>query len=592
MFWSKIWLFIVAAVAAVAITVALLLPRPAQRARVLEERERLVVACDMVNILLRSNARVQVEVAGAFARTPSVVTTLAEASGVATIDDRRASNARDVAEKTIASVEGARPDFAILLDKRGRVVARKGLDEAEFGDTMAGRFVVDDALAGYLRDDLWFAGGRLYRIAASPVVKLDAPVEYVGAVLIGNAVNRDFAAELVKPLGAKISFYAEGQVAAASTDTVLDRELLDEYARLAPSKGDLAEDCRVVKPFSSRSGPAEFSALVARLPGEARHDDAFFTVFLERGKALGMAATLDAVRKDDLSFGHFPWLLVGLGFLGALGIGLTLMILETDRPLRRLAADAVKLAKGEVERVPEERHGGRMGSIARSVNIQIDKLAREARAARRDLDQLLGPGPEGSGSIGGGGLGTLDLGGPMPPSRPGDSLPKAPAAPAEFRFNDPLPPPELDLSPSRPAGGSSAPPAPRAITPPPRPRPPPGMPGTPPLRTPTPAPGVPRPPAGRALDDDILTDEASSVTGVPDGATGDDAELRRVYEEFVELKQRCGEPTSGVTFAKFGDKLRKNRDELMAKPGTVAVKFSVYVKDGKAALKATPVKEG
>ena len=42
---------------------------------------------------------------------------------------------------------------------------------------------------------------------------------------------------------------------------------------------------------------------------------------------------------------------------------------------------------------------------------------------------------------------------------------------------------------------------------------------------------------------------------------------------------------------KFVEKLRKNQDELMAKPGTVGVKFSVYVKDGKAALKATPVKD-
>jgi len=598
-FWSKIWLFIVAAVAAIAITIALLLPRPAQRARVQEERERLVVACDMVNILLRSNARVQVEVAGAFARTPAVVAALAEASGAATIDEARAKAARDIAEKTIADVEGARPDFAILLDRRGRVVAREGLDEAEFGDTMAGRFLIDDALAGYLRDDLWFAGNRLYRVAASPVVKRDPPADVVGAVVVGSAVDRTFAGELVKPLGAKISFYAGGQVTASSTDVVLDRELLDEYGKLAPSQGDPAEDCRVVKPFSTRSGSTEFSAVVARLPGEARHDDAFFTVFVERGKALGLGATLDAVRKDDLSFGNFPWLLVALGFVGALGVGLALMILEADRPLRRLVADAVKLAKGQVERLPEDRHGGRIGSVARSVNIQIDKLTREARAARRDLDQLLGPGPDGPSSSGS--LGTLDLGGPPLPARP--EVPKAPPPPSEFRFSDPLPPPELDLGgPPRPA---AAPPSPPPSVPKGSPRPKPPVPSMPGMKVPTPPPIAPpapvaaRPAPPRALDDDILTDDPTGVGGPsrlagPSGPTdpAEEAELRRVYDEFLELKKRCGEPTSGVTFAKFGDKLRKNRDELLAKPGTVGVKFSVYVKDGKAALKATPVKEG
>jgi len=46
-----------------------------------------------------------------------------------------------------------------------------------------------------------------------------------------------------------------------------------------------------------------------------------------------------------------------------------------------------------------------------------------------------------------------------------------------------------------------------------------------------------------------------------------------------------------LTFAKFGDKLRKNKEELVQKTGCREVRFTVYVKDGKAALKATPVKD-
>jgi hypothetical protein len=57
------------------------------------------------------------------------------------------------------------------------------------------------------------------------------------------------------------------------------------------------------------------------------------------------------------------------------------------------------------------------------------------------------------------------------------------------------------------------------------------------------------------------------------------------------MKKKCGESIQGLTFAKFSDKLRKNRDELMSKTVCRAVKFTVYVKDGKAALKATPVKD-
>src|SRR5205085_9036555 len=134
------------------------------------------------------------------------------------------------------------------------------------------------------------------------------------------------------------------------------------------------------------------------------------------------------VRKSDLSFGSFPWLLVGGAFLLALAIGIALMWVEADRPLRRLAADSVKLAKNETERLSEDAHGGKFGSIARSVNIHIDKLGREAKSARKDMDQLLGPAPEGS-------LGTIDLlATALPASRPGGPGPTSSPPPSDFKF--------------------------------------------------------------------------------------------------------------------------------------------------------------
>ena len=39
------------------------------------------------------------------------------------------------------------------------------------------------------------------------------------------------------------------------------------------------------------------------------------------------------------------------------------------------------------------------------------------------------------------------------------------------------------------------------------------------------------------------------------------------------------------------EQLRKNKEQLVAKYNCRTVKFQVYVKDGKAALKATPVKD-
>jgi len=85
-----------------------------------------------------------------------------------------------------------------------------------------------------------------------------------------------------------------------------------------------------------------------------------------------------------------------------------------------------------------------------------------------------------------------------------------------------------------------------------------------------------------SLDDDILG-----------GGTqpGPDAYFQQVYDQFVSVKKSCGENTSGLTFQKFAEKLVKNRDDLKMKTGCREVRFTVYVKDGKAALKATPVKD-
>jgi hypothetical protein len=71
----------------------------------------------------------------------------------------------------------------------------------------------------------------------------------------------------------------------------------------------------------------------------------------------------------------------------------------------------------------------------------------------------------------------------------------------------------------------------------------------------------------------------------------DEEHFQEVYKDFVAQRERCGESADGLTFDRFATKLRKNRDQLMSKYGCRTVRFQVYVKDGKAALKATPVKD-
>jgi hypothetical protein len=210
-----------------------------------------------------------------------------------------------------------------------------------------------------------------------------------------------------------------------------------------------------------------------------------------------------------------------------------------------------------------------------------------------DLEQVLGPIPTqpamSAFSV------PLGPGEPRPDSRP--SYPKpmvSPRGPTRRPGSHPLsgPPPARDsvepveaieevsdagmaISAPEPAGAPGRPP-PRRPPPPPPPRAPGAAPALPnPLPEPMSAPAAPAAPAPQ-----------QDGAGDPDELT----EWNAVYEEFLSVKQQCGEPTNALTFEKFKGTLQRNKDALVARHNCSRVRFTVYVKDGKAALKASPVK--
>lgn len=84
----------------------------------------------------------------------------------------------------------------------------------------------------------------------------------------------------------------------------------------------------------------------------------------------------------------------------------------------------------------------------------------------------------------------------------------------------------------------------------------------------------------RELEQEFLSEETDP----------DEEHYQEVYETFLETRAECGESASGLSLEKFSNRLRKNRDQLVEKYGCRTVRFQVYAKDGKAAIKASPVK--
>lgn len=70
----------------------------------------------------------------------------------------------------------------------------------------------------------------------------------------------------------------------------------------------------------------------------------------------------------------------------------------------------------------------------------------------------------------------------------------------------------------------------------------------------------------------------------------EEAHWQQVFQDFLRTRASCGEQTEGLTYERFRLKLEGNKAALVAKYACKTVKFQVYVKEGKAALKATPVR--
>jgi hypothetical protein len=642
MFWSKIWFFLVAVVAGVALTLALLMPRPAERAAASGERRSLARACSITEILLRDFARTRIQLASDTARAESGLdAVLAQSSKAELVSGDSYSTAKkiltelDFGTKRQGGEEVTyRPDLVLALDQQGRVVARSGVDETVYGDSLSGVHIIDDALAGFLRDDLWIQGGQLMLVAGAPVVTNN--LDWAGAVVIAEVVDKELASELADRLDVQLTFYAAGEAVATSDPVEIHRDVLTRAAELAGKPR--GRDCAEVEPFAVESGEDSHWVQIARLPGEAGELGAFYSVHVPREKGVGLFGAIGKVRKNDLSFAQFPWIKVGIALLLMIGVGLGFMMLETDRPLRLLSADSVKLAKGDSERLAEEQHRGKYGSIARSVNIAIDKLYREAKAAKKDLDNLLGPVPED--------VAAVSAASALPPVGPaGDLGAFAPPPPSEFKFSGkgtprpatPAPVPGPTAGPGAAPGSAGAgagfdlgvPPPQTAPTNDRIPPPPVSLPdagGRSRIPTPRPKPPIPSAqrrtpppmPAAGAIQDDILSssppaaprsqqvaldeddedtrvagrnDPSTAVGGVLSGNDHDDGpQYRAIFDQFVALKERCGESVDNLTYDRFLSKLRSNRDALIAKHGCKSVKFQVYVRDGKAALKASPVR--
>ncbi|WP_044245774.1 MXAN_5187 family protein, partial [Chondromyces apiculatus] len=400
---------------------------------------------------------------------PSLNTDLRAALAKASSEAKPGAEVREKARKALrADVEDFPADLKFdavwAVDAGGRVIAAVGFEHREDWE-LGGYPAVADALHGWIRDDAWVWKGRIYRVMTRPVEQ-EVNGDPVGAIIGAKIVDDGFARAVSKRTGAAIAFYAEGARVASGAPEGFDKANMDQITqdlKLLDDNKDYKEKGRT----EVRVIGAHLGVVYARLAGEAWELGAGYAVGRLAAAVDSPGGFLDLATNEDKA--QVPTVFVLLGVLVVAALGLLFSFLEHTRPLQVFRAEAIRLAKGEIDVLAPSRFGGAYKKIAADLNDGIDKVAAKGGAPRKaaDLEQVLGPipaqpamsafavpdvpGPS-SGPRSGAQRPPLSGRGPGPrPSGPGPS----PAARAEEAAVD------MQSEPPGPPGGPPRPPPPR-----------------------------------------------------------------------------------------------------------------------------------
>jgi hypothetical protein len=587
MFASKFWSFLLVIVIVALTVVILLVPVSVNESRL--ENTRSILQKDRIQLeaVLKMEARARIDSTIVFGVSPDVRKSLAMANRFKP-EEKFSGEEQDALLAGLRKInEDLGPmaaDILFLVDMKGKVVAQIGENERTSGYSLRGFPLVDSAIRGYLRDDTWIRDGKPYRMAARPIIHQGI---YQGAVVHGKRMDEDLAKLLSLATKAQSAIFVDGLVTESvmpaggvqSGKEVKGKEKEKEEkegeeagkeqapeATVYPSDNDinrcLGETVFKDEAFltKGRSGlllcdagdtpeskGLKFYIAALKFVGEARHNTAGVAIIRAVPPGISLKEFVFAPeRKAELSERKGTLAIIGAVALILIVLGFLVVFFEGDRPKARFLKEVENMAAREGERLNIYVFRGKYRKIADAVNRAIDSavqvLVSKATADAPSVAKILGP----------------------KDSKPRLSKPQF-EIPEQISLDEVAPPPDAGSAPSQPsapAAPASGPPAKAA------------KPGAPP--PPIAAPGKPPPPTPRAAP--------------PPGQPDPEERYRSIYKEFFDLKTACGESTDGLTFERFRATLKKQEDAIRERTSCAHVDFRVYVKEGKAALKATPVK--
>ena len=563
---TRFFLFAAAVATALAVHLGLVSPRIAQTA---EETVRSRLA------LASSGVRTQLEVLDLriSPRLAALSPDLIDATRAPVDPSQPPGRPDERALRAAAAALQPEPDLLIVAGTHGAAVSRRG-KAASLGEDPAVLPLVKSAQDPAAAPRFATVDGKLYRVAAAHTPANSA------VVITGTLVDDRLAEQMRSQIEADVSFVQDGSVVASSLPPGEPRASLAQWAKSpSPGYGSLP----VILPFIG-------TRLTGKLPlGASRA--ATRGALLELAPGLLAAVTIPAPAA-------FAWLARYQAFYGA-GWALFLLaaLLWGSIAFHGQRAGVRSLAE-------EPRPGALTAASARSEALVGADVSAPSDAARpapphSELPWTQEPTPPPVPRIARGPE-PLDL-----------EVPAAPVAPATAA--EPIWTPEFS-----PVPAAAAERAAKAAAAPPFPGDEPTRQGpvsaallekmrerdevrsgasdlgagwtTPPAGT---TPSLPPEWAAPETEPPLPAPKQKDVT--PGGFASseeqdpDEAHFRETFEKFVALREETGE-AANLSYEKFAAKLRKNREELLARSTAKSVRFSVYKKDGRAAIKASALR--
>ncbi len=437
-----------------------------------------------------------------------------------------------------------------LLDADGKVIVSTGVNDTLVGsvgelpnykDTAAEQ----DAQFSAAFDNYLYVV-RLFRAddKGRRLVALQ-PLNIGAGSFLRTVLGTDNPAGLVR--GGKL--LQEGKIGTQTVETELTT-MAKSHASETPQKG-ASSVARVGEGKNARIGS------IGRVPGPAgRGENGVYLVVLSNNTAAAGQHDLASALKASMDNGGMEHLnltaLIGL-LLVSVTLALYLPNLEGTGPIRRLTQEFRAMLQGTQQQLFYDTYTGPIGELAQAAVAYHETLRASLQSAEMELDG------EGGGTRSHRRVGTrsnrrLRTGAQRSVRKAEPQQPQRQSDPDDM-------PTQAHQAVGRGPGFFT-------------------MPATKPLRSRETVIGN-----LMTVDNDTSTPEATNK-----GDAEREAYYQNVYEEFIKFKVENNEAIDNFTYEKFATKLRANTATLMKRQDVKDVQFSVYLKDGKVALKARVVR--